>query len=325
MHIRPLEGGEEERVVAIWRAAGLLVNPLNDPFADIAFARGSGHGDVLVGLEGERIVCAVMVGHDGHRGWMYYVGVDPAAQGRGFGRHIVRGAERWLAARSVPKVEALVRDTNVRVIGFYQRLGYQHEPREVLSRRLDGVPVTMGSRTSDDPVIITFLEMREKPVLPRVEPAVGGPLALLRARRPSVHFYRYLYDAVGRPWYWTDRKRLDDATLAGIIQNPDVDVYVLYVVGGPAGLAELDRRTPDVVDLAYFGIMPEYIGQRLGPYLLARAIELAWSAAPHRVTVNTCTLDHPKALPMYQRFGFRPYARREVPPPWQRGVAELDD
>ena len=307
---------EADRVVAIWQAAGLLVNPLNDPFQDIAFARESGHGDVLVGLAEGRIVAAAMVGHDGHRGWLYYVGADPALGGRGFGRHIVRAGERWLHERGVPKVELQVRRSNTRVLGFYQRLGYRHEPTEVMSRRLDGRSVPAGGLSDDRPVVVTYLDMTARPALPRIEPAVQ-PLALLRARRPAVHFYRYLYDAVGRPWYWTDRKRLDDAALAAIVQDEAVDIYVLYADGVPAGYAELDRRQPPAIDLAYFGIVPEFTGRRLGPYLLSRALETAWSHAPERVTVNTCTLDHPRALPMYQRFGFRPYARQQVPAPWQ--------
>ncbi|WP_284223807.1 GNAT family N-acetyltransferase, partial [Brevundimonas denitrificans] len=91
------------------------------------------------------------------------------------------------------------------------------------------------------------------------------------------------------------------------------EIYVLYIRGIHAGYAELDfRKFPSVVDLAYFGIMPEFIGMKLGPYLLNWAIEQAWRRNPDLVTVNTCTLDHPKALPLYQRFGFTPYRQREV-------------
>jgi predicted N-acetyltransferase YhbS len=70
-------------------------------------------------------------------------------------------------------------------------------------------------------------------------------------------------------------------------------------------------------ELAYFGIMPEFIGMGLGPYLLGQALDMLWHKEPARVLVNTCTLDHPKALPLYQRFGFRPYDQQKVPAPWQ--------
>ena len=94
--------------------------------------------------------------------------------------------------------------------------------------------------------------------------------------------------------------------LAAILTDPAVEVYVLYVEGTPAGYAEIDRRDPKAVDLAYFGLLPEFTGKGLGPYLLSAALDIAWSSDPERVTVNTCTLDHPKALPLYQRFGFQP-------------------
>ena len=82
--------------------------------------------------------------------------------------------------------------------------------------------------------------------------------------------------------------------------------------GVPAGFAELDfRGFPKVVDLSYFGLVPEFIGRRLGPWLLRWTIEAMWRRGPKRITVNTCTLDHPSALPLYQRLGFTAYDRRE--------------
>ncbi|MDA1099658.1 MAG: GNAT family N-acetyltransferase [Proteobacteria bacterium] len=140
----------------------------------------------------------------------------------------------------------------------------------------------------------------------------------------TVAFYRYLYDAVGQPWYWTDRKKLSDPELAAIIQAEAVEIYVLYVGGVPAGFYELDARNMPDMELAYFGIVPEFIGHGLGSYLLSQALETMWHHDPERVLVNTCTLDHPKALPMYQRFGFRPYDRREIPAPWQTADNVLD-
>ncbi|MDP6707771.1 MAG: GNAT family acetyltransferase [Alphaproteobacteria bacterium] len=318
MKIRPFADGDEAPVVALWEAAGLLVNPLNDARRDIAFCRDSGHGEVMVGEAEGRIVATVMVGHDGHRGWVYYLATEPASRERGMGRQMMQAAEDWLTKRGVQKVELIVRDTNTAVIGFYQRLGYAAEPRAILAKRLDGIAVAAGGQMSDQEVVITYLEMTERPSLPHIE-STARKLALLRSESPTVSFYHYLYDAVGREWFWTDRKKLDDETLKGIIQDPLVDVFVLYVDGAPAGYFELDRRAMPTIDLAYFGIMPEFIGLRLGPYLLGQAIEAAWRHDPARLTVNTCTLDHPKALPLYQRFGFRPYDQQHLPAPWQRG------
>jgi len=121
--VRPLEPGEEEAVIALWTACG-LTRPWNDPKADIAFARGKQTSEVLVGLVDGRIVASAMVGHDGHRGTMYYVGVDPALQKSGYGRVMVEAAEAWLKARGVWKANLLVRKGNERVLGFYDQLGY---------------------------------------------------------------------------------------------------------------------------------------------------------------------------------------------------------
>jgi GNAT superfamily N-acetyltransferase len=154
--------------------------------------------------------------------------------------------------------------------------------------------------------IITHLEMMARPSRPFRSPP-RDDLSLARAERPTVSFYRYLYNTVGDPWLWVDRRKLDDATLAAIVQDPAVEVYVVYVRGVPAGYVELDRRVPGDIELAYLGIIPDFIGQKLGPYLLDWAIDRAWSYGPRRFWVHTCTLDHPGALPMYERAGFRPF------------------
>ncbi|ANK83114.1 MAG: hypothetical protein TEF_21675 [Rhizobiales bacterium NRL2] len=169
-----------------------------------------------------------------------------------------------------------------------------------------------GADRSGIPVTITFLEMDTPPVRP-APPKPLVPHAVMRAERPTVHFYRYLYNTVGAAWTWTERRWLSDESLAAIVQDEAVDIMVLYVRGVPAGFAELDfRELPARADLAYFGLMPEFIGQKLGPWFLHWAVSELWSREPDRVTVNTCTADHPSALPMYQRIGFTPYERREA-------------
>jgi len=106
--VRPIADGEQAVVNALWHTCG-LTRPWNDPEQDLAFARGKANSDVLVGLCSHRIVASAMVGHDGHRGTMYYVCVDPALQRRGFGRQIVAAAETWLTNRGVWKINLLVR------------------------------------------------------------------------------------------------------------------------------------------------------------------------------------------------------------------------
>ena len=162
------------------------------------------------------------------------------------------------------------------------------------------------------PVTITFLEMEAPPSRP-APPMPLEPHAVLRAEQPTIHFYRYLYNTVGAQWTWTERRYLSDESLARIVQDENVEIMVLYLRGVPAGYAELDfRELPARADLSYFGLMPEFIGRKLGPWFLHWAVEELWSRGPERITVNTCTADHPAALAMYQKIGFVPYERREA-------------
>ena len=174
----------------------------------------------------------------------------------------------------------------------------------------------------DDPIetVITYLEMWAPPAQLQ-RPAPLPDLEIRRAWRPTVSFYRYLYAAVGESWSWTDRRRLNDAALAAILNDPRVDVNVLWLGGVPAGYAELDRRAPPDIEIGYFGLMPEFIGQRLGAYLLDWAIHHAWRTRPRRLWLHTCDLDHPRALDFYQRAGFRIYHREFTALDIQPGMA----
>lgn len=130
-----MEDGDAERVVAVWTAAG-VTRPWNDPARDIGFARRNAHSTVLV-AETTRIVAAVMVGEDGHRGWVYYLAVDPEHQGMGLGRAIMAAAEDWLRARGVWKLQLLVREENAAVQRFYETLGYR-DVRTVCMQKVIG-------------------------------------------------------------------------------------------------------------------------------------------------------------------------------------------
>ena len=124
IEIREMEDGDVEDVVAVWTSAG-VTRPWNDPAKDLAFARLNPHSTVLVAIDEGRVAATVMVGEDGHRGWVYYLAVDPVRQGRGLGRAVMTAAERWLVARGVWKLQLLVREENVAVQRFYERLGYR--------------------------------------------------------------------------------------------------------------------------------------------------------------------------------------------------------
>ena len=160
------------------------------------------------------------------------------------------------------------------------------------------------------PMTVTFLEMTARPAaLP--PPAPRGKVALLKAEKPPPHFYRYLYDTIGADYYWVDRKKLTPEALAEVIQDPLNQLFVLYAEGVPAGMAELDLRKPEVANIAYFGLMPEAIGRHMGYFFLYHTCMNAWALPIRRLTINTCTLDHPRALPLYQRLGFTAYSREE--------------
>lgn len=158
---------------------------------------------------------------------------------------------------------------------------------------------------------VTYLEMFERPPT-RVLPAPGGRLALMRAENCTVSFYRYLYETVGTPWLWFERRQMSDAALAAELAKPTTEIFVLYVGGVPAGYFELDAAEPRQTELCYFGLMPDFIGRRLGAFLLNAAVEQAWLRPLERFWVHTCTFDHKRALPLYQRAGFVVYARRPV-------------
>lgn len=160
-------------------------------------------------------------------------------------------------------------------------------------------------------VTITYLEMtgtQPRQPLPRAPDKV----ALMRATSPTVSFYRYLYAAVGEPWLWYERRKMDDATLASIIRSREVEIYVLYKGGVPAGFVEVDRRSRVDAELSYFGLLPEFIGQKLGPYLLNWGIHAAFSCGADRLRVNTCSLDHPNALATYKKAGFVPVREQKI-------------
>jgi ribosomal protein S18 acetylase RimI-like enzyme len=134
--VRSAIAEDEPAVVALWHASDLVAS-YNDPAADFRFAMAGPSSDVLVGVDdaGE-VVGSVMVGHDGHRGWLYYVAAHPESRGTGVGRRMVQAAEDWLCERGIVKAQLLVRETNTKVVSFYERLGFEVAPRVVMSKWL---------------------------------------------------------------------------------------------------------------------------------------------------------------------------------------------
>jgi len=124
-----------------------------------------------------------------------------------------------------------------------------------------------------------------------------------------VPLYRRLYKEVGEQWYWHDRLEWSDEELAAYLAKPNVGVWEVTASGGnkSAGYFELQRHEDGGVEIAFFGLKPEFIGQGLGGWMLGRAVEEAWAMDAKRVWLHTCTLDSDRALPNYLARGFRPY------------------
>ncbi len=135
--IAPITDADIEATIALWQRCG-LTRPWNDPAADIALARKGDNSTVLLGREGGALAAAIMVGHDGHRGWVYYLGVDPERRGQGHGRAIMNAAEDWLRQRGILKLMLMVRAENTQVQAFYDSIGYDEQPRTIYAKWLDG-------------------------------------------------------------------------------------------------------------------------------------------------------------------------------------------
>ncbi|MCA6106520.1 GNAT family acetyltransferase [Bradyrhizobium cenepequi] len=135
--IRPIEDADVGDVIALWQRCG-SARPWNDPASDIALARKESNSTVLLGRHDGNIVASVLVGHDGHRGWVYYVASDPDHRFKGFGRAMITAAEDWLRARGIAKIQLMVRPDNSKVQDFYESLGYFEQKRIFYAKWLDG-------------------------------------------------------------------------------------------------------------------------------------------------------------------------------------------
>ena len=169
----------------------------------------------------------------------------------------------------------------------------------------------MMPAATDTHYTVTYLEMDGPPERPWPHLMPDGTMQLSRAHTPPVHLFRYLYGTVGKDYEWTDRSAEPDETLAAFVQDKAVETYVLYANGCPAGFFMLDFRQMPVCELSYFGLFPEAIGQGFGTWLLGTAVHMAWERGIERMRVNTCSLDHPRALTNYQKWGFVPVRREQ--------------
>jgi ribosomal protein S18 acetylase RimI-like enzyme len=139
--ISEITDADVPQIIALWQRCG-LTRPWNDPAADIALARRGPNATILIGRASGAIVASALVGHDGHRGWVYYVAVDPDHQKKDYGRAIMAAAEDWLRTQAIEKIQLMVSPDNAEVRAFYDRLGYATQERVIYAKWLDGRPMT---------------------------------------------------------------------------------------------------------------------------------------------------------------------------------------
>jgi GNAT superfamily N-acetyltransferase len=151
-------------------------------------------------------------------------------------------------------------------------------------------------------VTVTFLRMDHPPKQPAAGLAPG--YQIVRVQTPSVPFYRYLYNTVGADYLWWLRRTTSDSDLSALLRHPAISIHTLYAGGEPAGFFELDSRGWPDINLGYFGLMPHAVGTGIGYAFLRAAVDEVWRRGAKGMTVNTCTADHPRALPTYLRAGF---------------------
>jgi GNAT superfamily N-acetyltransferase len=173
--------------------------------------------------------------------------------------------------------------------------------------------------------VVTYLEMDARPAYPRPHLPPGPVSALIAADAPPAWYFLGLYDAVGREHEWTDQLQRPPDEVAAYLRDPAVTLYSFMRAGWPHGFFVLDSRERGRCNLAYFGLVPQAIGQGLGTFLLQTAVHMAWDRpGTSLVTVNTNSLDHPRALPLYQKAGFVPVRREKASRTLSRDRGKVD-
>jgi ribosomal protein S18 acetylase RimI-like enzyme len=152
----------------------------------------------------------------------------------------------------------------------------------------------------------TYLEMRAPSEL---RPAHNDDSLIKIEEQPdcSIELFRQLYREVGRSYFWTDRLPWSDEEIKTYLQQPQVSLWLMTYNDEVSGYFELKQQTDGSTEIAYFGLMPQFIGRGLGKHLLTRAVEQAWADGAKRVWLHTCTDDDPAALPNYLKRGFKPF------------------
>lgn len=159
---------------------------------------------------------------------------------------------------------------------------------------------------------VTHLEMTARPQN-TVPAPLNMQLAIMRARQMPVHYYRYLYEQIGKAHHWNVRRKMSDSALKQLIQSEDTVIQILYSEGCPAGFAETNlKELPNVAEIVYFGLVPDYQGRGLSSFFFNEVLLSVWGNNPEKVIIQTNTLDSPRALQLYQKCGFTPVSYNDV-------------
>ena len=160
--------------------------------------------------------------------------------------------------------------------------------------------------------IVTHLAI-EAPMRAPVSPPLW-PDGVSFAHEPDISLadYREIYDRVGRKWHWVNRRHLDDRQLAAIIYHPATEIYMLRRKGEALGFVEMNYKLFPQVEVVFVGLLEGEIGHGFGRMMVDHTLNIIKARAPRRIIIQTCTLDHPSALKLYQSVGFRPYNRKQV-------------
>jgi GNAT superfamily N-acetyltransferase len=163
------------------------------------------------------------------------------------------------------------------------------------------------------PAVRTYLEMTEPTALDGA-PAPSDDVSVERVEHCPPATWRHLYTEVGRQYHWVDRLGWSDEEITAYLSDPALELWVMRVAGETAGYFELRREADGAVEIAYFGLLPSFVGRGLGKFLLTRAVERAWARGATRVWLHTSSLDHASALSNYLARGFSVWKQETYDP-----------
>ena len=287
-----------EKQVADARGAGRFTGDEAEPRAGMR----SGH------MPGARSLPATAFSENGHFKDLPTIRKMIAEAGIDLSKPVVTSCGSGVTAAVVTlALESLGHSDNSLYDGSWSEWGSKQDTPVVTGPAEPLPTVTYGPLKAH----VTQLEMTSAPKVSLPVP-VNIQTAIMRTHNIPLHFYRYLYWRVGKRWHWQKRMRMSDAELSAVLHDPKNCVTVLYLNGSPAGFFEFNRSSDEVTELSYFGLMEEAIGAGVGKWFLLQALYSIWQDNPKKVTVSTNTLDHPRALQLYQMMGFSPVSTYEA-------------